>query len=30
LLFLTSHKLQPLNVTIFKPFKTAFHKYKDV
>ena len=30
LLFFRSHMLQPLDVTIFKPIKTVFHKYKDV
>jgi hypothetical protein len=26
----TSHALQPLNVSCFKPFKTAFRKVRDV
>jgi hypothetical protein len=26
----TSHSLQPLDVSYFKPFKTAFRKFKDV
>jgi hypothetical protein len=25
----TSHATQPLDVSIFKPFKTAFEKYRD-